>query len=90
MFEQSKKDAKLVDYSSFDQLHCLVRSKSLEVKCEHCDYTARNKARLKNTLNLFMFSFGKFVKSGTVESNIEEKRNLQDIINLFMQIVTKH
>ena len=32
----------------------------------------------------------KFVKKGTVESNIDKKMNSQNIINLFMQIVTKH
>ena len=31
MFEQEKKNVKSVDYSSFDKLHSLVRSKSLEV-----------------------------------------------------------
>ena len=47
MFEQRYvKDAKLVDYSSFDKLHSLVRSKSLEVKCDRCKYAARNKARV--------------------------------------------
>ena len=45
---------------------------------------------LKNTSSLHKFLFVKFVKSGTVVCNIEENMNLQNIINLLMQIVTKY
>ena len=48
MLSQNKRytNIKKLDYSSFDKLHHLARSKSLEIKCDQCDYTARNKARL--------------------------------------------
>ena len=39
-------DIKKLDYSSFDKFHHLMRGKSLEIKCDQCDYTARNKSRL--------------------------------------------
>ena len=72
MFEQSKKDAKLVDYSSFEKLHSLVRSTSLEVKCDHCTYTARNKARLNKHIEFTHIFICEILKSETVEWNKEE------------------
>ena len=46
MLEQNRKGVKNTDYSCFDHLHPLIRSNSLEVKCNECDNTFRNKARL--------------------------------------------
>ena len=34
------------DFSTFDKLHPLIRSDSLERKCEECNYVARNEAKL--------------------------------------------
>ena len=46
MLEQHKKGVAKTDYSSFDHLHPLIRSNSLEVKCDECNEMFRNKARL--------------------------------------------
>ena len=46
MLEQNRKGIENTDYSSFDHLHPLIRSNSLEVKCVECDDIFRNKARL--------------------------------------------
>ena len=46
MLEQDKKGADNTDYSTFDHLHTLIRSNSLEIKCDECDHVSRNKARL--------------------------------------------
>ena len=46
MLEQHKKGVANTDYSSFDHLHPLIRSNSLEVKCDKCNEMFRNKARL--------------------------------------------
>ena len=45
LLEQEKKGVKATDYSSLDHLHPLIRTNSLEVKCDECDLVVRNKAR---------------------------------------------
>ena len=45
MLDQNRKGIENTDYSSFDHLHPFIRSNSLEVKCDECDETFRNKAR---------------------------------------------
>ena len=43
---QSRYDIEGTDFSTFDKLHPLVRSNSLERKCDECSYVARNEAKL--------------------------------------------
>ena len=55
ILEYDKKSADNTDYSSFDHLQRLLRSNSLEGKCDECDNVSRNKARLaKNKQNNHM------------------------------------
>ena len=45
LFEQEKNGVGITDYSNLDHLHPLVRTNSLEIKCDECDVVTRNKAR---------------------------------------------